>query len=227
MGFTFKKSSIPNYLTIFRILLVPIIIGFTCTTFGPALYSSKLSNSGYVTTFYLSQLLAGILFLIASFTDFLDGYLSRKYHWVSDFGKLWDPIADKILINSVLIIFAGANCNGRMLVFFIIPILMIIRDTIVDACRMYAASKNIVVAANIYGKMKTLTQIIAIAFIYFFFSWNYFDISSLSGGYTVWWWLVQNLFMWISLALSIISGCIYVYRITKTLNALKVVNTVA
>ncbi len=216
MSFKLKKSSIPNYLTILRIILVPIIITFTCCNFGPILYYSTLPNTEVNQPFYLSWILAGILFIIASITDFLDGFLSRKYNWVSDFGKLWDPIADKILINSILIIFAGANPNRAMTVYFIIPVLMIIRDTIVDACRMYAASKGIVVAANIYGKIKTFTQIIAIALIYFLYAWNFAYASS-----NIWWWLVQNLFMWISLFLSLLSGSIYVYRITKQLKVNK------
>lgn len=223
MKFGFKKSSIPNYLTILRIILVPIILVFTCVHFGPVLYVSKFYNlpSGNETPFYLSWVLAGILFIIASITDFLDGFLSRKFNWVSDFGKLWDPIADKILINSVLIVLAGANihidpydgsyCN-EMQVFFAIPIVMIIRDTIVDAYRMYASSKNVVVAANIYGKLKTFTQIIAIVLIYFFFAWNYKDANN-----SVYWWLVQNLFMWVSLILSVVSGIVYACQITKKL----------
>ncbi len=216
MSFQLNKSSIPNYLTVLRICLVPLIIAFSCCNFGPILYSSKLPNSDISQPFYLSWFLAGIFFVIASITDFLDGFLSRKYNWVSDFGKLWDPIADKILINSILIVFAGANPNRAMTVYFIIPVIMIIRDTIVDACRMYAASKGIVVAANIYGKMKTFTQIIAIALIYFLYSWDYAYASN-----NIWWWLVQNLFMWISLFLSVLSGTIYVYKITKQLKVNK------
>ena len=169
MTFRFKKSSIPNYLTILRIILVPIIIIFSCYSFGPIVYEIRLPNSYSYQPFYFSWFFAGILFLIASITDFLDGFLSRKYNWVSNFGKLWDPIADKILINSILIIFAGANSSGMIKIHFIVPILMIIRDTIVDASRMYAASKGVVVPANIYGKMKTFTQIIGIIFIYFLY----------------------------------------------------------
>lgn len=213
MKFGFKKSNIPNYLTILRIVLVPIIIIFSCVNFGPNLYWSQLPNADYGVYFSLSWILAGVLFIIASFTDFLDGYLSRKYHWVSDFGKLWDPIADKLLINSVLIVFAGANPYLSMKVYFIIPILMIARDTIVDAFRMYAASKNVVVAANFYGKLKTVTQIIGIILIYFVYAWDFNAVNN-----SVWWWCVQNLFMWISLFLSLMSGAIYIYQINKKLN---------
>lgn len=216
MKFGFKKSNIPNYLTILRIVLVPIIIIFTCVDFGPKLYWSQLPNTDYGVYFSLSWVLGGLLFIIASFTDFLDGYLSRKYHWISDFGKLWDPIADKLLINSVLIVFAGANPDLSMKVYFIIPILMIARDTIVDAFRMYAASKNVVVAANFYGKLKTVTQIIAIILIYFVYAWDFNAVNN-----SVWWWCVQNLFMWISLFLSLMSGGIYIWQINKKLNIKK------
>lgn len=201
-----------------RIILVPIILIFTCVHFGPVLYTSKFYGlqEPNETKFYLSWILAGILFVVASLTDFLDGYLSRKFNWVSDFGKLWDPIADKILVNSVLVVFAGANTNNEMQVFFIIPITMIIRDIIVDAYRMYASSKNIVVPANMYGKLKTTTQLIGIILIYFLFAWNYSAANN-----SVYWWLAQNLFMWISLALSVVSGFIYGFQITKQLKIVK------
>ena len=206
----FKKSNIPNYLTIFRILLVPIIIILTCINFGPVVYSYKL-NDLYESNFYLSTIIAGALFIVASLTDFIDGFLARKYLWISNFGKLWDPLADKILVNSVMLVFAGCNTNNHMPIYFIIPILMVLRDIIVDGYRMFAASKNIVVAANMSGKLKTTAQMFAIIFIYFFFNMNYNPTN-------IWYWCVQNLMCWIALGFSLYSGVEYMIKITKLIS---------
>ena len=95
-------------------------------------------------------IIAGILFIIASFTDFLDGYIARKRGLVTNTGKMLDAIADKVLVNSVLIILAS---KGEINV--IIPVIIVIRDIIVNAIKMEAASKGKVVAAIGSGKIKT------------------------------------------------------------------------
>ncbi|NLD78913.1 MAG: CDP-diacylglycerol--glycerol-3-phosphate 3-phosphatidyltransferase, partial [Mollicutes bacterium] len=82
----------------------------------------------------LKYIIAGILFVLAAFTDFLDGYIARKYNMVTDFGKFMDQIADKILVNSVLIILAASNHISA-----IIPVLIIMRDTVVSSIRMITA----------------------------------------------------------------------------------------
>jgi CDP-diacylglycerol--glycerol-3-phosphate 3-phosphatidyltransferase len=105
----FQKKQIPNILTILRILILPILIGIfiaiACDCDTIPIYSINAPKN-VVWQHNLLFLISGILFTIASFTDLLDGYLARKYKWVSDFGKLWDPIADKILVNTTLIFFA-------------------------------------------------------------------------------------------------------------------------
>lgn len=210
----FQKKYIPNYLTILRMALVPIIVVFLLVSFGGIAYVlqnplDKGSNYSIVTVNFL---LAGILFVLASLTDFVDGFLARKYKWVSDFGKLWDPIADKVLINSVMI------CFGFMgLIPIWIPIIMIARDVIVDASRMLAASKNVVVPANFYGKVKTVTQMFAIIFIFFFFCGH----AGGSSSNNIYYWAIQNLMMYVALFFSVLSGIIYMVQMQKIFKAKK------
>ena len=195
----FSKSNIPNILTFARILLAPVVIVLLlCSKINdlPKIYHFEISNT--VFEINILFLLGAIFFVIASITDWLDGYLARKNNWISDFGKLWDPIADKILINGVLI-----SLGYLTIIPIWIPIIMISRDTIVDDTRMVAASKKIIIAANIYGKLKTVTQMIAIIVIIFAFN------APLEQSEKWFYWSIQNLFMFIALMFSIISGIIY------------------
>ena len=118
-----------------------------------------LYNIGFV-TLSLKNILVLIIFAIASITDFLDGYIARKYNLITSFGKFIDPIADKLLVNTVMIMFA---CNGMVPV---VPVIVMIwRDTIVDGLRMNTASKGVVVAAGMLGKIKTVSQMITIILV--------------------------------------------------------------
>ena len=200
----FKKEYIPNYLTIIRILIVPIIIPILLINFGPEIYSFSFKDS--IITIHLNVILGVILFIIASVTDALDGFLARKYKWISNFGKFWDPLADKILTNSVLFCLASPNIN---LVPIWIPIIMLIRDVIIDGTRMVASNQNIVIAANIYGKLKTVNLMIAIIII-MFIGVNY-NLSN-----PIYYWCIQNFLMYTSLVLCIISGIIYMYKFYKS-----------
>ena len=144
--------NIPNMLTIFRIILIiPIIILFLIDTNFKTCYSLQID--GNTINIDLKYIIIALLFIIASISDFFDGYLSRKYHWQSNFGKFWDPLADKILVNVTFVLLAIVNFThiGFVLVF-------IIRDIIVDGIRMYSSSKNIVLAADKFGKLKTFFQ---------------------------------------------------------------------
>ena len=93
-------------------------------------------------------------------TDYFDGYIARKYHLITTFGKFIDPIADKLIVNTALLLLASSQD-----IHIIIPIIMISRDTIVDAIRLVASQKNIVLAASYLGKAKTMTQMIAICLL--------------------------------------------------------------
>lgn len=198
-----SKKSIPNILTIVRIILAVFAILFVCIyKFWTTKAFSYMFNDGTIVAVPITYILAGVFFVIASITDLMDGQLARKYHWISDFGKLWDPIADKILINGVLI---GLAVNGSIPVF--VPIIMICRDIIVDASRMYASTKGKVVAANIWGKLKTVLQMIAIILILFSFGIVYNNL--------VFYYLVQNLFLLVATVFSVVSGVIYEIQIFK------------
>lgn len=110
--------------------------------------------------FTLSDILVFVLFAVASFTDFLDGKIARSRNLITSFGKFVDPIADKLLVNSMLILFA---CTSRISVLAVL--LMIWRDMIVDGLRMNASAKGKVVAAGMLGKIKTVLQMFAIIFL--------------------------------------------------------------
>ena len=148
--------NLPNKLTIFRILLVPVLCLvwlFPYESFGFHFGSVTVN---FISVSYLNIIVL-VLFLIASFTDFLDGMIARKNNLVTTFGKFADPIADKLLINTVMIIMA----YKRMIP--VVPcLLMILRDIVVDGCRMIAAQNGVVVSAGILGKLKTVLQIITI-----------------------------------------------------------------
>ena len=197
-----SKKSIPNILTIVRIALAVFAILFVCIEkfWKTAAFSYMFNDYKTVVYIPITYILAGVFFVIASITDLLDGHLARKYNWISNFGKLWDPIADKILINGVLI---GLAVNGSVPVF--IPIIMICRDIIVDASRMYASTKGKVVAANIWGKLKTVSQMIGIILILFVFG--------IVNNNDVFHYLVQNLCLLVATVFSVVSGVIYEIQI--------------
>lgn len=108
----------------------------------------------------MTALLVLILFAIASFTDYLDGYIARKHNLITSFGKFIDPIADKLLVNTMFILFA---VDGVVPAVFVL--IMIWRDMIVDGLRMNASAKGKVVAAGMMGKAKTVLQMFAIIFL--------------------------------------------------------------
>lgn len=209
ISFKLSKEQIPNILTIFRILLVPVIIVLMLVQFGPVIYSYSLNSndiglnpqSGFV-VINLNILLAAIFFIIASLTDAIDGYVARKMNWISNFGKFWDPLADKILTNSVLFCLASPQLN---IVPIWIPIIMLIRDIVIDGTRMMSAKNNIVVAANWWGKIKTINIMIAI--IVSFFIGNNKDHVTVA-----YYWAAQNILMYTSTALCLISGAVYGYK---------------
>lgn len=145
--------NLPNKLTVTRMVLVPLIIAIYLLEFGKNFTILGMHIPAY-------QLVVLVLFSIASITDYLDGNIARKNHLITTFGKFMDPIADKLLVNSLIILLA---CSGKIHV--IVPIIMIGRDTIVDAIRFIAASNNKVIAASKLGKAKTVTQMIGIIIV--------------------------------------------------------------
>ena len=162
---TKNKSSImnlPNKITIARIILSLVIVVILVLPFNmlginiPKLFiNEKLVVD-------VKYLVVGVLFIIASLTDYLDGYIARSRNLVTDFGKMMDAIADKMLVNSVLIILAAQG-----FIHPIIPVIVVLRDSVVNSIKMIAASKGKVVAAIKSGKIKTACLMVGISLTLF------------------------------------------------------------
>lgn len=149
----------PNKLTVFRITLVPLIVLieiFPYAQFGIEM-PTYLINGVFLS---LKNIIMLVTFIIASVTDFIDGYLARKNNQITTFGKFLDPIADKLLVNTLFIILAY-----QRQVPVVAVLIMIWRDTIVDGIRMLSSSKGVVVSAGLLGKIKTVSQMLTIVLV--------------------------------------------------------------
>ncbi len=188
--------NLPNKITILRIILSIITLLFLILPwyqFGIEFPTYVLSGKVIVDFKYI---IAGICFVIASFTDFLDGYLARSRNMVTDFGKVMDAIADKILVNGVLIILA---CKGFISV--LVPVIIITRDTFVDSIKMASGNKGKVVAASILGKLKTIFMMVGVSFMLFY---NLpFELISIP---------FADILIILACILSVVSGCEYYYK---------------
>lgn len=134
--------NLPNKFTILRIALIPLLVVLMYQT-----------ND-------FCRILSILVFAIAAFTDFLDGHIARKRHIVTDFGKFLDPVADKLLVLSAMIML----CHQDLLVSFVV-IIILARELLVDGLRMVAVGKGQVIAAGKLGKLKTVSQIILILWL--------------------------------------------------------------
>lgn len=154
--------NVPNKLTIVRIVISFIIVFILLFPFDRININFY---SFYVGEIYVSlkYVIAGVLFIIASFTDYLDGHIARKYGLITNTGKMLDAIADKILVSSILIILAALRFINP-----IIPVVIVLRDIIVNAIKMEAAAKGRVVAAIKSGKLKTAALMIGTTLIFFY-----------------------------------------------------------
>jgi CDP-diacylglycerol--glycerol-3-phosphate 3-phosphatidyltransferase len=149
-----------------------------------------------------------IVFILGALTDKLDGSLARKWNQITDLGKFLDPVADKLLVDSLLIylclpILESSWCPGRLLWCVLV---MIIRDIVVDALRMIAVTKGKVLAANVFGKLKTVLQMVAIPLVLLNgWPFTYFD----SGwGY----WRIAEIFVYLATLASLFSGAFYLIQ---------------
>ncbi len=185
--------NLPNKLTLLRILLVPVVVlVYLCIPANTAVIES---NSGLA----MRDVLAFLIFAIASITDLLDGKIARKYNLITSFGKFADPIADKLLVNTLLILMVYVHQVNVIAV-----LLMIARDLMVDGLRMVASQKGKVVSAGIYGKCKTVLQMLAICFLLLKnwpFEWIHFPMA--------------NLLLWAATLMSLYSGWIYFLQLKK------------
>ena len=193
--------NLPNKLSCLRIILVPVMAIV------------------FLLNFAYAPLIAVVVFALAAFTDFLDGKIARKYNMVTDLGKLLDPIADKLLVLFALFLVVEANlipvgfgafCGG----------IIIGRELLISAVRQIAASKGVIIQANIYGKIKTFVQDIALPLtmllkmevtIVELFSQNFFNV------YQIACWVLVG----IATLLTLISGVVYLVQNKKVFNESK------
>lgn len=206
----YNKMNIPTKITVSRIALIVamLIAMISVDAFVPdaklAAFSFNCGNGLYIGGFYL---ILCVVFVIASFTDFLDGYLARKWHQVTDLGKFLDPVADKLLINITFIYLCISHSQPSLdIPFFVyVVILMVARDIVVDALRFIAAGKGVVLAANIFGKIKTVCQMVAIPLVLL----NGFPFAYFDGGW------ITRIVVYLTAFASLLSGVIYVVQNLK------------
>ena len=190
--------NLPNKLTILRIVLVPIILLIWLFPYASFNITFPNLEIGNISLSYLNIIIL-ILFCIASFTDYLDGNIARSKNMVTDTGKLLDAIADKVLVNSVLIIFA---VRGFIPAF--VPVIYIFRDEVVNAFKMDALKKGKVVAAITSGKIKTASMMIGLSLMFFY---NLpFELINLK---------VADFLIYFATIMSIVSGIEYYYMWKK------------
>lgn len=181
--------NLPNKLTMLRVILVPVFMVFAAfSNYGTAEYNQAF------------MLVAGIIFAVASITDFLDGYIARKNHLVTDFGKFMDPLADKCLTTAAFIyMVADGICSPVVLA------IILFREFAVAGVRMIAAESGTVIAANMWGKVKTVLQMLTILFYYF---------AAALGGPTdaMGVGLITQVLCWLVAAATVLSGGIYLWQ---------------
>lgn len=200
-----KNLNVPNRITVSRIIIVFVmLIALFVLRFIPGLEIPTIGGELKINAVYLAIC---IVFIIASITDKIDGDLARKNNEVTDFGKFLDPVADKLLVNSTLIYLAIPHFSeDQMVIPVYCIIVMIVRDLVVDALRLVAAAKGTVLAANNWGKAKTVLQMIAIPLVLLNgFPFTYFDANWGEGRVALW-------FVYAATLVSLVSGLIYVIQ---------------
>lgn len=169
--------NLPNKITIFRVFMIPLFVVLMMLQRIPG-------NEFYALAVYA----------IACISDALDGHIARKYNLITDFGKFMDPVADKLLVCSALICFVE---QGLMPAW--IALIIIARELIIDGFRLVAAGKGIVIAASIWGKAKTVVQMIACFVLILNIDWLVFNI-------------LEQVLIYASLILTVISLVDYIYK---------------
>ena len=167
----------PNKLTVGRMIMVPFLVLFLLTGWGGE----------------ANRYISVAIFVIASVTDWFDGYLARKNHLVTNFGKFMDPLADKLLVCSAMICLIELERLPAWIVIVIIA-----REFIISGFRLIAAENGIVIAANYWGKFKTVSQMIVIILL----------LLDLGGAFDI----LGEIFIWLSLILTVISLITYIWQ---------------
>ena len=192
--------NLPNKLTVARMIATPIFMFFM-------MWDNKNA-----------YLIALIIFILASLTDWLDGKIARSRNLVTDFGKFLDPIADKMLTTSALLGFIAKGVGeGITWIVFIV----LFREFLIASLRLVAASSPVkkVVAANIWGKLKTVSQMVAIivALVVEYVKISFETVSAISGILDI----TVDVLLWLSAVLCVISGVIYLYDNKEFVNTAK------
>lgn len=169
--------NLPNKLTIARVIMVPFLVLFMLTDLGGE----------------ANRYISLVLFMAASVTDWFDGYLARKNNLVTNFGKFMDPLADKLLVCSALICLIELDRLEAWIVIIIIA-----REFIISGFRLIAAENGVVIAANYWGKFKTVSQMIMTILL----------ILNLGGAFDI----LEQIFIWLSVALTVISLITYIMQ---------------
>ena len=191
-----KKMNLPNKITVARIILSVVLLIFLMIPWDQMGVSFPIYTVAGKIVMDLKYIIAGVVFMLASLTDFLDGSIARKRNLVTDFGKVMDAIADKLLVNGLLIILAFEG-----FISVAIPVIIITRDTFVDSIKMASGSKGKVVAASIAGKVKTVCMMVGLTLLLFY---NLpFEIFSIP---------VDMILIYLATVLSVLSGCEYYYN---------------
>lgn len=175
--------NLANKLTMLRILMIPVFIA--------VLVYSKDRDIVY-------RYIALGIFVMASATDALDGYVARKYNMITDFGKLMDPLADKILVSSALIILIELGSISSWIVSIVIA-----REFIISGIRLIATEKNIIIAASPLGKLKTVSQMLSVILMLL-------SVKAIS--------LITDLSIWLMCILSVVSLLDYIIKNKKVLS---------
>ena len=191
-----KKMNLPNKITITRIILSVILLVFLMMPWDELGMSFPTFTVAGKIIVDIKYVIAGVIFLVASLTDFLDGNIARRRNLVTDFGKVMDAIADKLLVNGLLIIMAY---DGFIPV--IIPVIIITRDTFVDSIKMASGNKGKVVGASIAGKVKTICMMVGMTLLLFY------NLPFEMFGFKL-----DIILIYLATVLSIYSGCEYYFK---------------
>ena len=169
--------NLPNKLTTFRVILIPFFVFF--------MLAPNMTG--------INHYIAAAIFIVASLTDLLDGKIARKYNLVTNFGKFMDPLADKLLVCSAMICLIQ---TGQLAAWIVV--IIIAREFIISGFRLIAAENGVVIAANYWGKFKTVSQMIMIILL----------LIDLGGVFDI----LEQIFIWLSLALTVISLITYIWQ---------------